>query len=215
MAALDPTEEPEADDDGEIPSVPRSTLKLFRARATGSDTDEDIDDEYLQQLLAAGSDDDDEDDSEDDEAETNGGPSDPAKSKKQKNAEALAKLMAAVENDDEDDDEDEEESDEEMVDAKPNGVKPNKKGKEKALADEDDEDDEDDSDDSEDSFDMEPFTICTLDTQAVSRLCATFLDCFFLSLLTVPSSIISSPLTSPSWRARRSSLPSLGPTLST
>ncbi|KAL0939321.1 FK506-binding protein 4 [Colletotrichum truncatum] len=154
MAAIDPTEAPEADSDGNIPSVPRSTLRLVKQRF-GDDLedgdDDEIDEEYMKALIAAN---DDEDDSDDDE-EPNGGPSDPSKSKKQKQADAIKKLIEAVG--------EEEDSDEDMDDAKPNG-KSSKKGKGKASDDDDDEDDEEDSDD-EEGLDLENFVICTLDTE--------------------------------------------------
>ncbi|KAK2682942.1 hypothetical protein RAB80_000888 [Fusarium oxysporum f. sp. vasinfectum] len=67
MAAVDPTEEPEADGEGNIPTVPRSTLRL---------------------ALLAGS-----DDEEDSDEEANGGPSDPVKAKKQRQAAAIKKLL--------------------------------------------------------------------------------------------------------------------------
>ncbi|KAJ3558342.1 hypothetical protein NPX13_g9729 [Xylaria arbuscula] len=147
MAALDPTEPPEPDADGNLPSVPRSTLKLIRKRAS---LDGELDDDYLGQLMAGDSD---EDSDEEDDDEPNGGPSDKAKSKKAK-AEALKKLIAAANADD---------SDEEMDDgdAKPNG-KVNKKGKEPATSsDDDDDDDESVSSD----IDIEELVICTLDTE--------------------------------------------------
>ncbi|KAI1734231.1 hypothetical protein F4680DRAFT_358080 [Xylaria scruposa] len=148
MAALDPTEPPEADEDGNIPSVPRSTLKLIRKRPS---LDAGMDDDYLQQLIAGGDDDSDSDEDEDDD-EPNGGPSDKAKSKKAK-AEALKKLIAAAEAED---------SDEEMDDgdAKLNG-KSSKKGKEPATSSDDDDDESISSDDLE----IEELVICTLDTE--------------------------------------------------
>ncbi|RYO99802.1 hypothetical protein DL764_006695 [Monosporascus ibericus] len=156
MAALDPTEAPEADENGNIPNVPRSTLKIVRQRY--SDLDDEIDDEYLKQIMggSSGSDSDEDEDEEDDD-ETNGGPSDPAKSKKAKREAALKKLIEAAQ--------DEEDSDEEMADgdAKPNGKKVNKKGKEPATSSDDDEDDEDEDD--EDGLDMEELVVCTLDTE--------------------------------------------------
>ncbi|KAF4775262.1 FKBP-type peptidyl-prolyl cis-trans isomerase [Colletotrichum scovillei] len=153
MAAIDPSEAPEADADGNIPAVPRSTLRLVKQRF-GDDLeageDEEIDEDYLQSLIDANGDD---DESSDDDDEPNGGPSDPSKSKKQKQAEALKKLIEAV---------GEEESDEEMDDAKPNG-KSSKKGKGKAS--DDDEEDDEESDDDEEGLDLENFVICTLDTE--------------------------------------------------
>ncbi|GAW18234.1 hypothetical protein ANO14919_077080 [Xylariales sp. No.14919] len=150
MAALDPTEPPEADEDGNIPSVPRSTLKLIRKRASLDRDFGEMDEDYLQQLMAG---DDDEDSDEDDDDEPNGGPSDKAKSKKAK-AEALKKLIAAAEAED---------SDEEMDDgdAKPNG-KSNKKGKEPATSSDDDDDDESIS---SNDIEIEELVVCTLDTE--------------------------------------------------
>ncbi|KAI1279139.1 hypothetical protein F5Y07DRAFT_397231 [Xylaria sp. FL0933] len=147
MAAIDPTEPPQPDEDGNIPSVPRSTLKLVRRQALlGSDMD---DSDYLEQLMAG---DDDEDSDENDDDEPNGGPSDKAKSKKAK-AEALRKLIAAAEAED---------SDEEMDDgdAKPNG-KTKKKGKEPATS----SDNEDDESVSDSDIDLEELVLCTLDTE--------------------------------------------------
>ncbi|KND90225.1 FK506-binding protein 4 [Tolypocladium ophioglossoides CBS 100239] len=159
MAALDPTAEPEADQDGNIPSVPRSTLRLVKRAFPGPDEDEDdeVDDEYMRALLAASDDDD-----EDDDEEANGGPSDPAKVKKQKQAAAIKKLLEAAQAEEEDDD------DEEMEDAKPNGVKSKGKGKAKVTEEdeeEDEEDEEDSDDDSEEGGDLENFVVCTLDTE--------------------------------------------------
>ncbi|RYP23045.1 hypothetical protein DL765_001300 [Monosporascus sp. GIB2] len=156
MAALDPTEAPEADENGNIPNVPRSTLKIVRQRY--SDLDDEIDDEYLKQIMGGSSDSDsDEDEDGEDDDEANGGPSDPAKSKKAKQEAALKKLIEAAQ--------DEEDSDEEMAegDAKTNGKKANKKGKEPATSSDDDDDDEDEDD--EDGLDMEELVVCTLDTE--------------------------------------------------
>lgn len=160
MAALDPTEPPEADEDGNIPNVPRATLKIVRQRYP--DLDEELDDEYLEKLMGGGSSDDDDDEDDDDEEESNGGPSDPAKSKKAKQAAALKKLIAAAQEEAESDDDE----DEEMADAaagKTNGVKKAKKGKEPATSSDDDDDESVDSED----LDMEDFVICTLDTERV------------------------------------------------
>ncbi|KAH0426699.1 FKBP-type peptidyl-prolyl cis-trans isomerase [Colletotrichum camelliae] len=154
MAAIDPTEAPEADNDGNIPAVPRSTLRLVKQRFGDDledDGDDEIDEEYMKALIAANDDDEDSDDDD----EPNGGPSDPAKSKKQKQADALKKLIEAAQ--------EEEGSDEEMGDAKANGK--SKKGKAKASDDDDeDEESEEDSDD-EEGLDLENFVICTLDTE--------------------------------------------------
>ncbi|KAK6205812.1 hypothetical protein LQW54_008197 [Pestalotiopsis sp. IQ-011] len=151
MAALDPTEAPEADDDGNIPDKPRATLKLVRQRF--SDMDDEMDNEYLDALM--GGSDDDEEDSDD---EANGGPSDPSKSKKAKAEAALQKLIQAAQ--------EEEDSDDEMADAdaKVNGKKGKKAAKGKEPATSSDEDEED-SDDEDDGFDLEEFVICTLDTE--------------------------------------------------
>ncbi|KPA38991.1 hypothetical protein FLAG1_08157 [Fusarium langsethiae] len=148
MAAVDPTEEPEADGEGNIPAVPRSTLRLVKRALPGLDEDEDdeIDDEYMKALLAGS------DDEEDSDEESNGGPSDPAKAKKQRQAAAIKKLLESAQ----------EESDEEMEDAKPNGKA---KGKAKATEESDEESDEDSDDDSEEGADLENFVICTLDTE--------------------------------------------------
>ncbi|KAI1504428.1 hypothetical protein F5X99DRAFT_372339, partial [Biscogniauxia marginata] len=152
MAALDPTEAPEADEDGNIPNVPRSTLKLIRKRPSLDNLDSD----YLDRLMGGDSDDDDEDEDEDDEDEPNGGPSDPSKSKKAKKEAALKKLIAAAQKD--------EDSDEEMGDdnAKPNGTtKANKKGKEPATSSDDDDDESIDSS----GLEIEELVLCTLDTE--------------------------------------------------
>ncbi|KAI1810557.1 hypothetical protein GGS20DRAFT_169299 [Poronia punctata] len=150
MAALDPTEPPEADEDGNIPNIPRSTLKLIRRRV--SPEDEEVDEDLLNRLLANHNDDD-EDSDDDDDDEPNGGPSDKAKSQKAK-AEALKKLIAAANAED---------SDEEMDDddAKPNGTKSSKKGKEPATSSDEDDDESISSDDLE----IEELVVCTLDTE--------------------------------------------------
>lgn len=156
MAAIDPTEKPEPDEDGEIPKIPRSTISLLKRRM-GSDGDSELDDDDLKALLN-GENSDESDEDEDDEA--NGGPSDPAKSKKAKKAAALETLLKSVNGAD---------SDEEMKDdsedspKRANGVK---KGKEIAKSGDIDEDDEDD--DSEDDLDLERYVLCTLDTERVS-----------------------------------------------
>ncbi|KAI0116828.1 hypothetical protein F4814DRAFT_262902 [Daldinia grandis] len=155
MAALDPTEAPEPDDEGNIPTVPRSTLKLIRKRPS---LDDDFDEELLNQFMGGG--DSDDDDEEDLDEEANGGPSDPAKSKKARREAALQKLIQAAQ--------EEEDSDEEMEDddAKPksktNGVaKATKKGKEPATSSDDDDDESIDST----TLDLEELVVCTLDTE--------------------------------------------------
>ncbi|KAK3903086.1 hypothetical protein C8A05DRAFT_14941 [Staphylotrichum tortipilum] len=145
MAAIDPTAAPETDGQGNLPSVPRSTLKIYKANMDGDDEDEE---DYLESLLGGGDDDDEESDEED---EANGGPSDPAKSKKARREAAIKKLLEATQED----------SDDEMEDAKPNGAK--SKGKAKASGEDDEESEEDDEE--EDELDMEEFVVCTLDTE--------------------------------------------------
>ncbi|KAI5861828.1 hypothetical protein GGS23DRAFT_575104 [Durotheca rogersii] len=150
MAALDPTEAPEADEDGNIPGFPRSTLKLIRKRPSLSD---ELDDEYLSKLMSGNS----SDEEEEDDDEPNGGPSDPSKSKKARQEAALKKLIQAAQEEDEDEDE-------EMADgnAKPNGIaKASKKGKEPAVS----SDDEDDDESISSSPEIEELVVCTLDTE--------------------------------------------------
>lgn len=157
MAAVDPTQEPEADAEGNVPAVPRATLRLVKRAFPGlddEDEDDEVDDEYLRALLAG------EDDESDSDEEANGGPSDPAKSKKQKQAEAIKKLIESAQA--------ESDEDEEMEDAKP---KSKGKGKGKAVEEDSDEDDEDDDSDLDsEGADLENFVICTLDTERVSQL---------------------------------------------
>ncbi|KAF4997786.1 hypothetical protein FGRMN_3624 [Fusarium graminum] len=151
MAAVDPTEEPEADEEGNTPAVARSTLRLVKRAFPGLDEDDEedeIDEEYMKALLAGS------DDEEDSDEEANGGPSDPAKAKKQRQAAAIKKLLESAA---------QEESDEEMEDAKPSKAKA--KGKAKAVEEESEDDEEDSDDDSEDGADLENFVICTLDTE--------------------------------------------------
>ncbi|KAL2125396.1 hypothetical protein VTJ04DRAFT_1761 [Mycothermus thermophilus] len=146
MAAIDPTAEPQTDGQGNVPSIPRSTLKIWKANVDEEDEEED---ERLQKLLGGG-----DDESSDDDEEVNGGPSDPSKAKKARRDAAIKKLMEATK----------EESDEEMEDAsdKPNGSKNKNKGKGKAT----DEDDESD-DDEEPEFHMDEYVVCTLDTERI------------------------------------------------
>ena len=89
MAAIDPDEAPEYEDDQDSSKPSRSTLKIVRA-PPGLDLDED---------------DGDEEDS--DEEESNGGPSDKEKARKLKAAAALKDLEDAMEEDDEEEDDDE------------------------------------------------------------------------------------------------------------
>ncbi|OTA69171.1 hypothetical protein K449DRAFT_384078 [Hypoxylon sp. EC38] len=152
MAALDPTEAPEADEEGNIPSLPRSTLKLIRKRPS---LDDELDDEYLERLMGGDSSDED-DDEEDSDDEPNGGPSDPSKSKRARQEAALQKLIKAAQ--------EEEDSDEEMGDdTKTNGVvKASKKGKEPATSSDDEDDDESIG---SAALDLEELVVCTLDTE--------------------------------------------------
>lgn len=152
MAAIDPTAAPETDGQGNLPSIPRSTLKIYKANVDDEDEDED----YLESLLGGG---DDDDESDEDDEEANGGPSDPSKSKKARRDAAIKKLLAATQED----------SDDEMEDAKPNGTK--SKGKAKASEDEE-ESEEEEEDDSE--LNMEEYVVCTLDTERVSLHLSTF-----------------------------------------
>jgi FK506-binding nuclear protein len=168
MAAIDPTEEIEDNEDGTTPQRPRSTLKLIKTRMGDGDIDGDDeeDDEELRRALGLDGEDEDEDEDDEDDEEVNGGPSDPAKSKKARRANGIEELLEATKDADSDDDmEDEDE------DTKTNGLK-NGKGKEKASDDDDDddEDEEDNSDDDEDmdGLDLEQFVVCTLDPDSVS-----------------------------------------------
>lgn len=143
MAAIDPSAEPEFDEDTKG-KKPRATLKIIRAPLQMEDEDDsDFDPEEMDMMLA--SDDDEEDDESDDEA----GPSDPAKSKKARKAAAAKQLKAELESMD--------------VDS------PKVKGKGKVQADDDEESDEDDEDDEDDEeFEPEEFVLCTLDPENVS-----------------------------------------------
>ena len=119
MAAIDPDEAPEYEDDQDSSKPSRSTLKIVRA-PPGLDLDED--------------DEDDEDYSDEDE-ESNGGPSDKEKARKLKAAAALKNLEDAMEEDDD------EEDDEEDFDLKA-AISKLIKGKGPALDDEDSESEE-------------------------------------------------------------------------
>lgn len=183
MAAIDPTEEVE-EEDGKPPRRPRSTLKLIKQDYDNmidgdDDDDDDSESEYLRDLLNG----DDEDSYEADDDEANGGPSDPSKSKKALRAARLQELLSATK--------DEEDSDEEMADGEPQKKTGSKaltagkakgKGKEKALVvkDEDEEDESeeesDDDDDSVQNLNLQHYTICTLDTEAVSSTHAPSCD---------------------------------------
>jgi FK506-binding nuclear protein len=155
MAALDPTEPPELDENSTGPA--RATLKIIR-QPNGYDDDDEDDDEYMREILGES---DSEDEDEDEDEEANGGPSDPSKSKKARKEAALKQLMESIDTAD---------SDEEMVDG-PNGITADKKGKAKAT--DEDEDDEDDSDDDSEEVEVEEFVLCTLDAEKVSYFCSS------------------------------------------
>lgn len=154
MAAIDPSEEPEVDENSNS-SRPRATLKIIRQPMQSEE-----DDEYMRAMLAdsdSDSNSDSEGSSEDEsEEEVNGGPSDPAKSKKAKKEAAVKDLLEALKNED---------SDDEMEEAGgvngANGTSIVKKGKAKAT-DKDEEDSEEEDSDDED-LEVEEFVLCTLD----------------------------------------------------
>ncbi|KAL2174692.1 uncharacterized protein P884DRAFT_249230 [Thermothelomyces heterothallicus CBS 202.75] len=151
MAAIDPTAAPETDGQGNVPSVPRSTLKIHKANV---DEDDEEGGDYLDSLLGE---DDEDDESDEDDEEANGGPSDPSKSKKARRNAAVKKLLEATKEDSDDEMED--------ADSKPNGIKNKNKNKGKGKAsDEDEEQSDDDEDDGED-LNLEEYVVCTLDTE--------------------------------------------------
>jgi FK506-binding nuclear protein len=144
MAAIDPDEAPEYEDDADSSKPARATLKIVRA-PPGLDLDEeDSDDEDY-------SDEDEEEDS-DEEEETNGGPSDKEKARKLKEAAAMKDLEDAME-------EDSDEGDDEDFDLKA-AISKLIKGKGPALDDEDDE--------SEEGLELDENVICTLSPTQVS-----------------------------------------------
>lgn len=159
MAAIDPSAEPQIDEENKLP---RATLKLIRIPTDddedSEDEDEDdedysdVDIETIKERLKGIISDEDEDMSDDSEVETNGGPSDPVKSKKAKAA-ALSKKLQ------------EELAAEEMDISMTNGVN----GKGKGKAHDHGSDEECDSDDSDMDEDDEPeeFVLCTLDPEKV------------------------------------------------
>ncbi|KAJ5479174.1 hypothetical protein N7530_004683 [Penicillium desertorum] len=139
MAAIDPDEAPEFEDEQDSSKSPRSTLKIVRAPpGLGLGEDDEDDEDYS---------DEDEEDSEDEE-ETNGGPSDKEKARKLKAAAALKDLEDAM-----DDDDDEEEENDEDFDLKA-AISKLIKGKGPALDDEDDE--------SEEGLELDENVVCTL-----------------------------------------------------
>ncbi|KAI2742894.1 hypothetical protein DTO013E5_5017 [Penicillium roqueforti] len=137
MAAIDPDEAPEYEDDQDSSKPSRSTLKIVRGPPGLLDEDDEDDEDYS---------DEDEEDS-DDEEESNGGPSDKEKARKLKAAAALKDLEDAMEEDDE------EEDDEEDFDLKA-AISKLIKGKGPALDDEDSE--------SEEGLELDESVICTL-----------------------------------------------------
>lgn len=120
MAAIDPSAEPEFDEDTKG-KKPRATLKIIRAPLQMEDEDSDFDPEEMDAMLAS---------DDDEESEEEAGPSDPAKSKKARKAAAAKQLRDEIESMD--------------VDS------PKNKGKGKVqVDDEEDEDESDDEDDEE------------------------------------------------------------------
>ncbi|KAJ5776569.1 uncharacterized protein N7511_001580 [Penicillium nucicola] len=136
MAAIDPDEEPEYEDDADSSKPARATLKIVRA-PPGLDLDEDSDDEDYS---------DEEEEDSDEEEEANGGPSDKEKARKLKAAAAMKDLEDAME-------EDSDEGDDEDFDLKA-AISKLIKGKGPALDDEDDE--------SEEGLELDENVICTL-----------------------------------------------------
>jgi FK506-binding nuclear protein len=158
MAAIDPSEDPDAVDIDASTMTQRSTLKLVRAADDMFEEDDSDDEDF------------DEDDDEDDE-EVNGGPSDLKKSNKAKK-QALLEALAADEDEDMDDDEDEDEDDDDDDEVDDETLKKliaaTNKGKGKAVDGEDDDDDS--SIDSDEALGLTEMAICTLDTKQVRDL---------------------------------------------
>ena len=150
MAAIDPDEAPEFEDDNDSSKTPRATLKIIRP-PPGLDLDESDDEDY--------SDEEDEEDSDDEEI--NGGPSDKEKARKLKQAAAQKELEEAMEEDDED------EEDESGFDLK-SVISKLVKGKGPAT----DDDDEDDV--SDEGLDLDENVICTLSPEKVSTTSIQF-----------------------------------------
>ncbi|KAJ5329803.1 hypothetical protein N7452_010193 [Penicillium brevicompactum] len=137
MAAIDPDEAPEYEDDEDTSKPARATLKIVRAPPGLDLEDSDEDDEDY-------SDEEDEEDSDDEDV--NGGPSDKEKARKLKEAAARKDLEDAMEEDDEDEDD-------EDFDLKA-AISKLIKGKGPALDDEDSESDE--------GLELDENVICTL-----------------------------------------------------
>ena len=142
MAAIDPDEAPEYEDDQDSSKPSRSTLKIVRGPPGLLDEDDEDDEDYS---------DEDEEDS-DDEEESNGGPSDKEKARKLKAAAALKDLEDAMEEDDDEEDDDED------FDLKA-AISKLIKGKGPALDDEDS--------DSEEGLELDENVICTLSPSQV------------------------------------------------
>ena len=146
MAAIDPDESPEFEDDEDSSKAPRATLKIIRA-PPGLDLDEDDEDDEDYS--------DEDDEEEDSEEESNGGPSDKEKARKLKEAAALKDLEDAMEEEDDDEEEDDENEDFDLKAAISKLIK----GKGPALDDEDSE--------SEEGLELDENVICTLSPNQV------------------------------------------------
>ena len=149
MAAIDPDEAPEYEDDEDTSKPARATLKIVRAPPGLDLEDSDEDDEDY-------SDEEDEEDSDDEDV--NGGPSDKEKARKLKEAAARKDLEDAMEEDDEDEDD-------EDFDLKA-AISKLIKGKGPALDDEDSESDE--------GLELDENVICTLSPSQVRLLLMLF-----------------------------------------
>lgn len=144
MAAIDPDEAPEFENDEDTSKPPRATLKIIRAPPGLDLEDSDEDDEDY-------SDDEDEEDSDDEDV--NGGPSDKENARKLKAAAVLKNLEEAMEEDDDEEDDEEEEFDLKAA------ISKLVKGKGPALDDEDSE--------SEEGLELDENVICTLSPNQV------------------------------------------------
>jgi FK506-binding nuclear protein len=152
MAAIDPTEEAEADAEKNGVKPARSTLKIIRMGGLEdqfSSEDEDDDEDEDSEIIL-----DDEDEESSDEEEVNGGPSDPEKVKKARDAAFMKESSSEDESDDEG-----------PVDI---GAALKRIAKGKAIATDDDDDDDDDSSEGEE-LEMEEFVVCTLDPEKVPK----------------------------------------------
>ncbi|KAJ5220936.1 uncharacterized protein N7469_009823 [Penicillium citrinum] len=141
MAAIDPDEAPEYEDESESGKPSRATLKIIRP-PPGLDMDED-DEDY--------SDEDDEEEEDSDDEEVNGGPSDKEKARKLKQAAAQKELEEAMAEDDEEDDDEEDDGGFDLKAAISKLIKG------KGPATDDDSDDE-----SDEGLDLDENVICTL-----------------------------------------------------